>query len=193
MKLRQAALIVVAVAAAAMAGGPGAGAQDFEYPVSGTITGKYYYCGSGGLHQALDIAGSCGSCVYASRGGTSYFYGGCGTSCGNNLGSTCNGGAGNYIRINHASGYSTRYLHGLAGTGVAGSVADSRKVLKRGSTGNSSGPHVHFDIWRYGTRQTAWLSYAAACYSWVNAGSNIPYNFAGIAAPSPDYGPHGCN
>jgi len=170
-----------------------ASAQDFEYGASGRITGKARYCGSGRPHAggpSLDINNGCGTCIYAARGGTAYYYGGCRNFCSN--GDGCNGAAGNYVQIYHTAGYKTRYLHGLAGTQVTGTVSESRKILKMGSTGGSGASHLHQDIWRNGTRLTAWLNSVPPCYSTVTRGYNIPYNFPSISAPA-NNSPWGCN
>jgi murein DD-endopeptidase MepM/ murein hydrolase activator NlpD len=57
---------------------------------------------------------------------------------------------GNYIRIRHANGYKTGYAHMsrfAAGVGVGVRVRQGQVIGYVGSTGLSSGPHVHFEVW----------------------------------------------
>ena len=61
----------------------------------------------------------------------------------------CNGGAGNYVKINHGNGIATRYLHlqpGTVAVSVGDTVAQGQLVGKVGSTGSSTGPHLHFEV-----------------------------------------------
>lgn len=191
MKWMTAALGVLLATGAAFAD------REFEYPATGKITGKRYYCGSGRPHTggpSLDISADCYRCIYASRGGTAYYNGGCGSSCSSyGGGKDCNGGAGNYISIYHNNGYKSRYLHGLAGTQRTGSVTDSQRILKMGATGLAGGVHVHFDLWRNGTKLAAWLDSVPPCYSTVYAGNHIPYNFPDLSEGNNTHGLYGCN
>ncbi|MFC0625774.1 M23 family metallopeptidase [Kribbella deserti] len=56
------------------------------------------------------------------------------------------GGYGNYIRIAHGDGWHTLYAH-LQSRGVAAGarVSDNQQIGRVGSTGNSSGPHLHYE------------------------------------------------
>ncbi|MSO99130.1 MAG: M23 family peptidase [Rhodospirillaceae bacterium] len=62
-----------------------------------------------------------------------------------------NGGYGNYVRIRHGSGYATAYAHlnrfGL-GTQVGTRVKQNQVIGYVGSTGRSTGPHLHYEILR---------------------------------------------
>ncbi|MEO6867222.1 MAG: M23 family metallopeptidase [Gaiellales bacterium] len=66
-------------------------------------------------------------------------------------GSTGGTGAGNFVVIDHGNGWFTKYAH-LSGTDVkvGDVVAPGAKVGKVGSTGNSTGPHLHFEIYKGG-------------------------------------------
>jgi murein DD-endopeptidase MepM/ murein hydrolase activator NlpD len=58
-------------------------------------------------------------------------------------------GYGNMVLINHGDGYKTRYAHLLEGsiTVRIGETVEGGKTIGRvGSTGNSSGPHLHFEV-----------------------------------------------
>jgi murein DD-endopeptidase MepM/ murein hydrolase activator NlpD len=88
------------------------------------------------IHTGIDIAGPWGTPIIAADTGVIYFYPGY-------------YGYGNYIIIVHGHGYSTLYGHlssyarGLHSGQI---VARGRVIAYEGSTGNSTGPHLHFEI-----------------------------------------------
>jgi murein DD-endopeptidase MepM/ murein hydrolase activator NlpD len=88
------------------------------------------------IHTGIDIAGPYGTPVIAADTGVVYFYPG-------------SYGYGNYIVMIHGNGYSTLYGH-LArfNTGMSSGAIIARGDLigYEGSTGNSTGPHLHFEI-----------------------------------------------
>jgi LysM repeat protein len=94
---------------------------------------------SQGLHgfNGVDLAASCGAPIYASAAGTvivSKAYG-------------WNGGYGNYIVISHANGTQTLYSHNTANWVSSGQyVAQGQTIGTIGSTGRSTGCHVHFEV-----------------------------------------------
>lgn len=107
------------------------GTGTFVYPVSSrNFTQRYWYG-----HPGIDIALSEGSGVFASDTGTVTF-------AGWNI-----YGYGNLIVINHGNGFETFYGH-LSGINVfPGQVVNQGNVIGAvGNTGNSSGPHIHFEI-----------------------------------------------
>ena len=116
-------------------GGPGS----FSWPVTGTITSPFGwrsnpFGGSPEFHQGLDIAAPSGTTVTAAAGGTvimAQWY----------------GGYGNYILIDHGGGYSTGYGH-LSAIYVSNgqSVKRGQAIGAVGSTGASTGPHLHFEV-----------------------------------------------
>jgi hypothetical protein len=56
-------------------------------------------------------------------------------------------GGGNYVRIDHGNGWQTRYLHMISAPEVRNGqqVAQGQRIGRVGSTGNSSGPHLHYE------------------------------------------------
>ena len=89
-------------------------------------------------HKGIDIGAPYGSPVFASKGGTVSMAG-------------WSGGYGNLVQINHGQGFSTRYAHNstlLVSPGQR--VRQGQTIALVGSTGNSTGPHIHFEIRRNG-------------------------------------------
>ena len=125
--------VVTAYAGSVPQGARGTGR--FQWPVLGTLTQGFWWG-----HRALDLGAATGSPVYAADGGFVSFAG------------WTDIGYGNLIVIDHANGYATYYAH-LSGFRVyAGrSVQRGQLIGVVGSTGNSSGPHLHFEIrYNYG-------------------------------------------
>ncbi len=93
---------------------------------------------SGDYHPGIDIAENYGAPVYASASGhvqRADWY----------------GGYGNYIRLSHDYGYSTAYGHLSKIAVKAGDYVDKGQVIGYvGSTGYSTGPHLHFEVLLYG-------------------------------------------
>lgn len=99
------------------------------WPVSGSIS---QYARSG--HMAIDIAGGTGSPVQAADAGTVTFAG-------------WDGGYGKCLVINHGNGLSTRYAHcSSLSVSVGDAVSRGQTIATRGSTGRSTGPHLHFEV-----------------------------------------------
>ena len=129
--------------AAGIAGGavaPGAGAPGaVAWPVSGTITSPFGYRPNpfgGGMefHQGLDIAAPMGTTVTAAAGGTVISAG-------------WYGGYGNYILIDHGGGMATGYGHLSQVFVSAGQqIQKGQAIGAVGSTGMSTGPHLHFEV-----------------------------------------------
>ncbi len=88
----------------------------------------------GRIHQGLDLAAPVGTPIYASDGGTVIVSG-------------WQAGYGNVIYIDHGNGRETRYGHCsqlLVPNGTK--VYKGQEIALCGSTGNSTGPHLHFEI-----------------------------------------------
>ena len=109
------------------------GSSRLAYPTSGAIVSPF---GTrwGRDHQGVDIAASSGTPVVASEDGTIEWVGN-------------QGGYGICVDISHGSGVVTRYAH-LSSTSVQSGqrVARGQCIGRVGSTGNSTGPHLHFEV-----------------------------------------------
>ena len=148
LKERQAARAAAAAAAAAAAqssGGQGAsdnwvqGTGQLGWPVSGEITSPYGYrvhpiWGTTIYHSGIDIGVDEGTPVHAADGGVVVWSG-------------WMGGYGYAVVIDHGNGLSTLYGHNSElAVDEAQSVAKGQVISYAGSTGNSTGPHVHFEV-----------------------------------------------
>lgn len=112
----------------------------FVWPVSGlyTIT-SYYGSRRSGFHTGIDIAGgsASGKLVLAAESGTV------------ELVKFSNRSYGNQVVINHGNGVKTRYAHMLDGSisvSVGQRVSRGQPIGRVGNTGNSTGPHLHFEV-----------------------------------------------
>lgn len=111
----------------------------YPLPEEGTIT-EYYgmrvhpITGAWVLHQGLDIGVAEGTPIFAVRAGTV-------------TAATYNDSAGNYVTIDHADGFRSIYMHMAAYIVSAGQeVAAGQVIGYVGSTGESTGPHLHIGI-----------------------------------------------
>ena len=128
---------------AASGGGGGkvySGSLVWPCPSYSRISSQYGYrthpiSGTRKLHKGLDIAASSGNPVIAAASGTvvkSYF----------------SSSYGNYVVISHGGGLMTAYAHMTRRLVSAGqTVAAGQQVDTVGSTGNSTGPHLHFEVY----------------------------------------------
>lgn len=110
----------------------GAQNSNFVWPIRGIIT-QYYTL----YHNGLDIAGSVGTPIYAAKAGTVME-----ASCGWNWGYGC------HVLLNNGGGFTTMYAHMVQqpSVSVGETVSQGQLIGFRGSTGNSTGPHTHFEI-----------------------------------------------
>ena len=92
------------------------------------------------LHNGVDLAAVTGTPIFASKSGVVT------TACigwGN--------GYGNHVVINHGDGFSTLYAHQSALNVYEGQIVSQGDVIGYvGSTGNSTGPHLHFTVFKNG-------------------------------------------
>ncbi|RBY81533.1 M23 family metallopeptidase [Blastococcus sp. TF02A-26] len=114
-------------------------------PTAGTITSGFGPRG-GSLHAGVDIAGPRGTPVYAATDGT-VTDARCTSAYCDRDGSLALTGYGNLVELDHGAGVSTRYAHLTAYTVTAGQAVSAGALLGyQGSTGNSTGVHLHFEV-----------------------------------------------
>lgn len=113
----------------------------FIMPASGMIS-AFDKSGSHSGGRAIDIATSTGSPIYASDSGVV------------SLAGWTSGGYGNCVIVDHAGGFQTRYAHmSFISVSVGQTVSQGEYLGGVGSTGNSTGPHLHFEIIYNGVQQ----------------------------------------
>lgn len=123
-------------------GSSSTGSGYFIRPVSsGTITTNGYYSSSGKFHGkfhgAIDYGVPVGTTVVAAADGVVMLTANLTTSYGT------------HVVIRHANGMQTYYAHGTRGSIVVSpgqTVKQGQKIMLSGNTGNSSGPHLHFEV-----------------------------------------------
>ena len=110
--------------------GAAKGTGVFGWPTSGVITQKFW-----ARHKAIDIGAPTGTPVVAADSGYVAVAG------------WSNVGYGKYIVIDHGNGFQTLYAHLSAiFVKVGQSVGKGERIGSVGSTGHSTGPHLHFEI-----------------------------------------------
>ncbi len=151
-KQEEAAAAAAAARKAASSGGGSAGAPvvsgngTFTHPCPGYtyISSEFGWRaqpipGASTNHKGMDFAAGTGTPIYAAASGTV-------TSA------SYSGNAGNLIVINHGNGLQTYYMHCNSMYVSAGqTVSKGQNIGSVGSTGNSSGPHLHFQVMLNGT------------------------------------------
>jgi murein DD-endopeptidase MepM/ murein hydrolase activator NlpD len=119
------------------------GSGAFAWPTSNHgLSGNDYWSG----HLGIDIGGAIGDGVFASDAGVIVFAG------------WANGGYGNMIMIDHGNGYQTLYAHlSAVNVGCGQSVGSGSYIGAVGSTGNSTGAHLHFETRYLGGFLSPWF------------------------------------
>ncbi len=106
----------------------------YSWPAQGTITSHYGWRW-GRMHSGLDIAGPTGTPILAAADGvviTSEWH---------------DGGYGNLVEIEHPDGSITLYAHNSQNRVSVGEVVKKGQLIAfMGSTGYSTGPHLHFEV-----------------------------------------------
>ncbi len=111
----------------------------FKPPVSGRISSPYGmrtdpYTGERAFHKGMDIAAPEGTPVYPAMDGEVIFSG-------------KRDGYGNVVEIRHENGYVSRYAHNRENLVSQGDrVSVREKIAEVGSSGRSTGPHLHFEF-----------------------------------------------
>lgn len=144
---------------------PTPSASGYTWPVPG-----FYYLSSEWNedrytynHGAIDIAGGgiMGATVVSADGGTVISsYNGCAHNWGKSGSCGCGGGYGNYVMIDHGNGKMTVYAHLTNAVVSSGQSVSQGQVLGYvGSTGYSTGPHLHFECRLNGVKYNPMLEY----------------------------------
>lgn len=122
-----------AVAPTLSAPAPNPSGGQLVWPVAGPVTSSF---GPrwGRMHAGIDIAVPSGTPVQAAAAGTVIYAGWL-------------GGYGNLVVVDHGNGIATAYAHNSGyASSVGQQVSQGETVAYSGNTGNSSGPHVHFEV-----------------------------------------------
>ena len=134
----------------------------WTYPVPSVHINPYagtWHYASGGVHLGGDFSGPAGSRVVAVGNGVILHSadgcstGGLGNGCGANIGGSWGGGNQAYLLTKINGGlYAVKYLHMLQGSVVAKGtiIMAGQQIGLVGSTGNSSGPHCHIEVFYLG-------------------------------------------
>jgi murein DD-endopeptidase MepM/ murein hydrolase activator NlpD len=111
----------------------------YVWPTAARRITQYF----GWRHTGIDIGGPVGTAIYAARAGVVRT-----SQCG------WNGGYGCYIVIDHGGGVQTAYGHSSQlYVSVGQSVSQGQTISAMGSTGRSTGPHLHFEVRVNGVRR----------------------------------------
>jgi murein DD-endopeptidase MepM/ murein hydrolase activator NlpD len=132
------------------ASGDGSSASGLIWPVNGIVTSGFGWRW-GRMHEGIDIAAPTGTSIRAAAAGTVIYAG-------------WMGGYGNLTIIDHGNGLATAYGHQSAIYVGGGSVSQGTVIGAVGSTGNSTGPHLHFEVRRGGepSDPLPWLGIGSA-------------------------------
>ncbi len=131
---------------------------NYVWPAPGFywLSSQYYEERTGYYHGGIDIAGSgfMGTTIVASASGTVISSeNGCTHNWGKYGSCGCGGGFGNYVWIDHGGGKATIYAHLSYHTVYTGQYVEAGQIIGYGgTTGYSTGPHLHFECRYYGTR-----------------------------------------
>ena len=124
----------------------GVSSSGWAKPAAGSLTSGFGYrtsptAGASSYHRGVDIGAGCYSNIYAASAGTVVYAG-------------WNGGYGNFILIDHGGGLTTAYAHIVSGGILAGygqQVGPGQHIAEVGTTGTSTGCHLHFEVRINGT------------------------------------------
>lgn len=116
-------------------------------PLEGSFIGSGYgwrsdpFTGQSAMHQGLDFAAATGTPILAAASGIVISAG-------------PRSGYGNMVEIDHGNGVRTRYAHASKLLVREGEVVEkSQQIAEVGSTGHSTGPHLHFEVRVHGVAQ----------------------------------------
>ena len=126
--------------------------ETFTWPCPGYtyISSDYGYrtqptTGASTNHQGIDIAAPTGAIIVAAQNGTVLAYG-------------YNSSMGNYVKLQHANGLVTVYMHmsKIASLSTGKSIVAGQTIGYVGSTGVATGPHLHFGVMLNNTYVSPW-------------------------------------
>jgi murein DD-endopeptidase MepM/ murein hydrolase activator NlpD len=109
-----------------------AGSGQFIWPIDGPITSGFGMRW-GRMHEGIDISAPTGTPIRAAGSGSIVL-------------AAYSGGYGNYTCISHGGGLSTCYGHQSSFARTSGSISQGSILGYVGSTGHSTGPHLHFEV-----------------------------------------------
>jgi murein DD-endopeptidase MepM/ murein hydrolase activator NlpD len=112
--------------------GSGTSSSGLIWPVNGPITSGFGWRW-GQMHEGIDIGAACGTPIHAAASGTVIYSG-------------WEDGYGNFVVIDHGNGLATAYGHQSAIYVSGGSVSQGQTIGAVGSTGHSTGCHLHFEV-----------------------------------------------
>lgn len=110
------------------------GNEEMLVPVMNPVVSSSFGPRGDGFHRGVDFAAPSGTPIFASLAGTV-------------IRSEYHVSWGNYVAIEHANGLTTLYAHNNQNLVTVGqTVAQGEIIASMGSTGNSTGPHLHFEV-----------------------------------------------
>ena len=125
------------------------GVFSWPAPASYTITSDYGYrihpiFGTKKFHNGIDIGAASGTAIVAAYNGTV-------------AAAAYSPSMGNYVMIDHGDGVITIYMHASSlGVSTGAKVSAGQQIATVGSTGNSTGPHLHFSVRVNGSYVSPW-------------------------------------
>lgn len=118
---------------------PKSGSGVFINPLPASTISSPYGSRGGSFHRGLDMAKASGSDIKAADGGTVVYSGWYGTY-------------GYMIEIDHGGGWTTRYAHcSKLYVSKGEKIYQGQVIAAVGNTGYSTGPHLHFEVRKYGS------------------------------------------
>lgn len=110
------------------------GTDEMIHPVMNPVLSSTFGPRGDGFHRGVDFAAPLGTPILASLAGTV-------------IRSEYHNSWGNYVAIEHENGLTTLYAHNNQNLVTVGqTVAQGEIIASMGSTGNSTGPHLHFEV-----------------------------------------------
>ena len=110
------------------------GTDEMIHPVANPVVSSSFGPRGGGFHRGVDFAAPLGTPIFASLAGTV-------------IRSEYHASWGNYVAIEHENGLTTLYAHNNKNLVTVGQTVEQGEIIaSMGSTGNSTGPHLHFEV-----------------------------------------------